>query len=317
MLSINTHRAAFVALAVLCSALLTGCGQEDPNTLVRETFGGEEKKVDSGRLSVNVSVRAQGSPQLSQPVQVSLSGPFQSQGKRKLPKFDLSLSFSAGGQRLNAGATSTGTAGFVKLMGTAYQVPAQVVNQLQQAYAQAQANAEAERKRRDQSLSALGVDPSRWLRNPRNVGSEEVAGADTEHVAATVDVPRLLQDVNRLLERARAQNLPQAGQLPPAITPEQQQQAARAVRRATFDFWTGKDDRILRKLAITLDLQVPEEERAQAQGVTSGQLSFTLQMAELNEDQRIVAPPNPRPFNELGPALGGLGLGGAGGAPGG
>ena len=38
---------------------------------------------------------------------------FESQGKAKLPKFDLALSLSSGGQRFTAGAVSTGEKGFL------------------------------------------------------------------------------------------------------------------------------------------------------------------------------------------------------------
>jgi hypothetical protein len=319
---INTVRRGFVAvlLGVLALTVSACGGGESVQTLIDKTFSApdKEKQIRSGRVALDLSVRVQGSPQLTQPIEVKLNGPFQSQGKGKLPKFDFGVSANASGQSFQAGAVSTGAAGFLKVQGTAYELPAQLYTQLQQTYAQAQQRQQAGGQTTTQpSLASLGIDPRKWLVDAKRLDDEEVGGADTAHVSARIDVPKLIADVNTALQRARSQGISGAGQLPPAISPEQQRQVTQAIRGATFDFWTGTDDHILRKMAIRLDFTVPEAERAQAQGVSGGRIAFTFSLASLNEAQRIVAPPNPRPFNELSSALGGLGLGGlVGGAPG-
>ena len=312
MLLTNTVRRSFVALVLALIALGgTACGGPDVNELIDQTFA-EDKKVDSGRLSVAVNVRTQGGPpQLSQPVDLRLSGPFQGQGERQLPKFDFALTANLGGRSVNAGATSTADAGFVKLQGQAYRVEDSIFASFKQAYQQAQTQAARERQRGGDSPTTLGIDPRAWLRNAKVVGDEDVAGAETTHVAAQVDVPRLLDDVSEALGKARSQGLPQAGQLPPSLTPEQRRQVQEAVRGASFDFWTGKDDKVLRRLRVRLNFQVPPAERARTGGVTGGQVTFTLELADLNEGQSVSAPANPRPFSELGGALGGLGGGAA------
>jgi hypothetical protein len=317
---LNTVRYAFVAVLLAFFALAgAGCGGEDVHTLIEKTFSGHnDTQVKSGRLSLGLSIKAQGSPALTQPVDLKLSGPFQSLGQGKFPSFDFALDLNASGQRLNAGAVSTSSAGYLKLQGNAYELPAQAFSALQQAYKQAQAKSQSGGEKTNPSLASLGVDPQKWLVDAKKEGDEDVAGTDTVHVSAKIDVPKLVADVNTVLQRARSRGLDQSGQLPPSITPAQQKQISDAIRGATFDFWTGKDDKVLRRLVINLDFSVPEPERAQAQGVTGGQVAFTLQLAELNKQQKIAAPANPRPFSELGSALGGLGLGGVlgGGAPG-
>jgi hypothetical protein len=45
----------------------------------------------------------------------------------------------------------------------------------------------------------------------------------------------------------------------------------------------------------------------------SASVRFDLSLLEVNEDQEIEAPENPKPFSELADQLGGLGLGGLGG----
>lgn len=316
MLATNTARRAFVALFLALFALAPlACGGDDPNELIDQTFKGG-KKVSSGRVSVGVTIRAQGSPQLSQPVDVRLNGPFQSQGKGQLPKFAFDLNVNAAGRPVTAGAISTGNAGFVQVQGTAYQISDQIFAAFRQGYQQAQQRAQQEKGKSNTGLA--GIDPKQWLRDAKVEDNEDVAGTDTQHVSSKLDVPKLLADVNSAVQKARAQGLPQAGQLPQSITPAQQKKVAEAIKGATFDFWTGADDKILRRLRIAVNFQVPEAERAQAQGVTGGQLAFSLEMAELNKPQQIAAPANAKPFNDLIQAsrqlgLGGL-LGGAGGA---
>lgn len=321
MPAFNTVRRAFVALLLaLCPLALVACGGEDPQELIDQTFG-NTSDVRSGKINVGLTINAEGSPQLSQPVTVKLSGPFQSQGKGKLPKFDFGINVNAAGQTYTAGATSTGTAGFVKVLGNAYEIPQQLFASFEQNYARAQSSAE-QRQQGDQgaSLASLGVDPRKWLIDPEVVGDEDVGGASTTHVSARIDVPKLLDDVNRAVAEARQRNLPQAQSLPPSITPAQRQQVQEAIRNATFEFWTGKDDKVLRRLAVKIDFQVPAAERQGAGGVSGGRLVFDYQLSGLNQPQQVAAPANPQPFAELVQAgRGGLGalLGASGGGAGG
>ena len=313
----NTARRAFVALLVaLCPLALVACGGEDPQELINQTFQ-NTSDVRSGKIDVGLTINAQGSPQLSQPVTVKLTGPFQSQGQGKLPKFDFGVNINAAGQAYTAGATSTGTAGFVKVLGNAYELPPQLFASLQQNYARAQSS-----QNQGASLGSLGIEPRNWLVDPEVVGEEDVGGTATQHVSARIDVPKLLEDVNRAVAQARERNLPQAQSLPPSITPAQRQQVQEAIRNATFEFWTGSDDKVLRRLAIKIDFQVPAAERQGAGGVSGGRLAFAYQLSGLNQPQQVAAPANPQPFAELVQAgRGGLGAllgaaGGAGGAPG-
>ncbi len=307
----NTARVALVALLLaVCAVAVAACGGEDVNKLIDQTFSAN-KQVNSGKVTVDLMVKAKGSPQLSQPVDLRLSGPFQTQGKGNLPKFDFALNLTTSGRTFNAGATSTGAAGFLKLQGTAYQISDQVFAAFRQGYQQAQSQANAQNGGKGSLTPAsLGIDPRAWLKDASNEGDEDVAGTKATHVSAKIDVPKLLTDVNGALAKVRSQGLPQAGQLPSAITPAQQKKVADAVKNATFDFWTGTDDKILRKMQVKVDFEVPQAERASARGVTSGQLAFSLQLAELNQPQTISAPANPRPFTDLTSALGSLGVGG-------
>src|SRR4051794_32284912 len=124
---IRLSRLAIVP-ALLVLAVVSACGgddqagaQQDVGTLLRQTFTGD-KHIESGRLAVTLDVDARGTGQVRGPIKVALSGPFQSNGAKKLPSFDLAVKLSGVGQDIDAGVTSTGASGFVSFMGQPYRI---------------------------------------------------------------------------------------------------------------------------------------------------------------------------------------------------
>jgi hypothetical protein len=308
-------------LLLLClgALLVAGCGgggesaseDTDVNTLLEQTFTGEHK-VDSGKLDLSLRIDAQGgsSSQLQGPISVKLSGPFETQGEGRLPKFDMDASFEGAGQSFQAGVTSTGDKGFVNFQGTEYEVSSQVFQQFKAGYEQAQKQA-AEQNKDQQSLATLGIDPRRWLTDAQNAGEAMVGDAETIKITGGVDVTKLLDDVNAALEKARGLGVQGSEQLPEKLTDEQKRQAAEAVRNVKVEIYTGKEDSTLRRMLITFDVQAPAGSGGDAQ---SGSLALDFSLLDLNEGQDIEAPSGAKPFDELLGQLGGLGLGGMGGS---
>jgi hypothetical protein len=311
-----------LALALVAALTLAACGGggEDATKVLNQTFSGG-KKVRSGKLDLALTFSGQGVPQLKGPVTVKLNGPFQSSGTGTLPQFDFSLALGGGGQSFAAGAISTGDKGFLKFQGQTYAVPANVFASFKQGYEQAQKQAQQKGKQ-NTSLSSLGIDPRDWLKDPKTEDDVDVQGTKTTHVSAGVDVGKLLDDVSKVLQRARGQ-LGQAGQVPTSITPQQRKTIEDAIKDAKFDVYSGKDDHILRRMTVRLSFQVPEKSRGQANGLKGGDLNFDLTLANLNQQQTIAAPTGARPFSELTAklrsSLGGLAGGGgtSGGSTGG
>jgi hypothetical protein len=183
-----------IKIAALLSALLVaialsvgGCigGDEDDNVedVLQQTFSGE-KKVDSGRIRVDVTARLEGLPGT---VSILLQGPFAELERSiaetgQIPEAQLDMRVSGGGQRFDAGATSTGTRVYVKFRGKHYVLPQRSFNQLREQLERAQARPD----RRQPDLAALGIDPSRWLDDSKHEGTEEIGGT----AAAAADPPR-------------------------------------------------------------------------------------------------------------------------------
>jgi hypothetical protein len=279
----------------------------DVAEVLRQTFG-EDKDIKSGRLDVSARLDAQGLAQLQGPVSLRLAGPFVSTKPDELPRFDFEGELDAGGQTLRAGATSTGEKGFISFQGQAYALTEELYAELKKGYAEENAQNKGED---DEGISfkSLGVDPQRWLRDPKYVGKEQVGGAETFHIRSGIDVPRLLDDLNRVLARAEQVQ----GQRARQLTEQERQQIAEAVGDARMEVWTGEEDKILRRINVRLRFEVPEAAQQQAQGLTGGTLRFDLAFGAINEEQEIREPEGAKPLAEL---TGGQ-AGGAGGAAGG
>jgi len=305
-------------VAALLALVIAGCGgggsgsgesaDEDASVdeLLQKTFSGE-KKVESGKLDLSLNIDVQGgqNAQVQGPISLKLSGPFQTQGKGQLPKFDMDASFEGAGQNLKAGVASTGDKGFVNFQGTEYAVSDQVFQQFKSGYEQAQKQAE-EKNGDQQSLATLGIDPRRWLTNPKNEGEAKVGDTDTIKITGGVDVNKLLDDVNTAIEKARGLGVQGSNELPEKLTEEQKKQAADAIKDLGVEIYTGKDDTTLRRMVVKMDVQNTSANNE------SGSLTLDFSLTELNEDQEIEAPSGAKPFDQLLGQLGGLGLGGAG-----
>jgi hypothetical protein len=304
---------AALALGVTACGGSGGGGEEasentDVDTLLSDTFKGN-KDVKSGKLNLSLNVDAKGAEGVNGPITVKVSGPFQSQGKQTLPKFDIDFAFDGGGQSIKAGLTSTGEKGFVNFQGNEYVVSDQVFKQFKSGYEQAQSQ---NTSKQQQSLSSLGLDPRQWLTNPKNEGEVKVGDDDTIKITGGVDVNKLLDDLNQALKKTRELGVQGTQNLPTQLTPEQRKQVVDAVKNPRVEIYTGKDDTILRRMVIALGIVAPEGSGQSG----SADIKFDLSISDLNEDQEIAAPSGAKPFDQLLSQLGGLGLGGLGGSGG-
>jgi hypothetical protein len=294
-----------LAVVALAAGLLAGCGggsEEDAKALLKRGFN---ESIESANVTIDISAKVDGVPQLNQPVRVKLGGPYQSNGKTKLPSLNWDVSVSGGGQTFSAGLISTGDKGFVNFQGTNYQVDDSTMTQLQQAAAQGGTSG-------SKSLKQFGVDPLNWVTDASVEGESDVAGVKTKHVTTGLDVEKLFQDLNKVVARAGGA----VGQAKPTqLTPELIDQIKKIVKDPKLDVYVGKDDGKIRRFALSLDFEVPKDSQQQARGVKGGNLSVSVEFANVGEPQTIQAPANAKPISDLGKQL--RGLGGALGATGG
>jgi hypothetical protein len=312
--------AVLVLLAVLAVGVAACGGSDDKSsgadadapTLLKDTFGANHP-IRSGRLDANLDVDLKGLARITEPLSLHLNGPFQSNGGKTLPNFALGLDLQGGEKPITVGAVFAGGGGYLTIEGQAFDLGAELYKTFKTGYEKAKASASSKSADDDQaSLSALGISPLRWLQDPKNVGTEDIAGTQTVHLASGVNVAKLLEDVSTLLGKAKgvtsAGGAATGTAVPTSLTAEQRDLITKSIKSAKVDVWTGAKDHTLRKVAVNVQVDVPQELRAKAGNLQTGHVIFQVTIAQLNQAQKIVKPANVRPIAELRSALTDLGL---------
>jgi hypothetical protein len=308
------------------AVVLAACGSSSGGSsqtaasLLKQTFTGSHT-VSSGNLRFQLTLSPSGSSTLKGPITLSFGGPFQSRGAAKLPASNFNISFDALGQSGSIAILSTGTAGYVTVQGTSFQLPAASFQKLESSFSQLSSSPAGSTG--SGSLSKLGIDPLHWLVNPSVVGTQNVGGAQTTHIRASVDVAALLGDVDTFLQKASSLGVSGTSRLPTGISQATKSRIAAEVKNPTVDVWTGKRDNTLRKLSLNLTMPVSGQVSSSLGGLNAAGIGLSLQYADLNQPQTITPPTTVRPYSEfqtelqsfLGQVEGSLG-GAAGGSTG-
>jgi hypothetical protein len=286
----------FAALAtglVACGGGDSGGSGENPQTVLDQTFSGDNEKVNSGDIDLSLKVSTSGDQAGS--FDASLSGPFENQGDKKVPKFDLNVTASGSGQgqdfNFDGGLTSTGDAAFVNYKGSDFQVDQSIFDQFKSQVESATSTSNAQSG--TEFFKQLGIDdPKSLLTNLSNDGTADIKGTETNHVSGDLDVGKTVDAFKSLLGSASLlQQL--GGQSSSLPDPAQLDQVKQAVKNAHFDIYSGVDDHILRGLTIALSIEPPS-------GSTSKvDIDFDFKVGALNESQTIEAPSNPKSFGDL------------------
>jgi hypothetical protein len=303
-----------LCLALGAAFLVAGCGgdDEDPEDVLRETFSGEHT-VNSGTVDVSVSGSVEGATGGN--FDASVSGPFQAT-EGEFPQFDLTVSATGegAGQSIDfeGGLTSTGDAMFVNYNGTDYEVDQATFKQIQQNYEASQAQTEDTGSFQEQCQTAAeqgGIDPSlcdidpfSLLTNLENEGEEDVEGASTTHVHGDINV----EEIGNLAAEAIAAS-PQGAFLPPEAIDQATAQVEEAVDEASFDVYSGTDDKILRRFDLNLGITAPDD-AAVAVPIEGADLTLSIVLGAVNEPQTIEAPADAQPFEGLLEELGASGI---------
>lgn len=288
---------ALLAAAIL-SLALAACGGSsgDATQLLHQTFTGSHK-IKSGNVGFALTVDPVGSSTLRGPITISLGGPFQSLGAGKLPASAFNIALSAMGSGVSATIISTGTSGYVTFQGSSYKLPPATFQRLESSFSQLGSTPGASTG--SGVLGKLGIQPQHWLVNPQVVGDEAIAGTDTTHIRAGINVAALLADLNTFLQRASSLGVSGASSFPRSISAAARNRIATEVQNPTVDVWTGKSDKTLRRLQIRLTLPVSGQTSTLLGGLRSAGIGLTMQYANLNQAQTITAPSTVLPYSEF------------------
>jgi hypothetical protein len=78
------------------------------------------------------------------------------------------------------------------------------------------------------------------------------------------------------------------------LSGESADQVESAVRSATIDVYTGKEDRLLRKLDVSIDFA---PEAAKVKELLGASVRFTLAISNPNEPVTVETPTNAQPYS--------------------
>ncbi|MFN2612773.1 MAG: hypothetical protein ABR536_05335 [Solirubrobacterales bacterium] len=289
------------AMACLAALGLVACGggggnDEDPQKVLDETF---QSGKDYSKGVVDLSFKLAASGDQTGSLDASIKGPFQGD-RGAFPQFDLTADVNLEGSGQNfgfqGGLASTADAAYVNFQGTDYQVDDATFNNFKQLFLSLQGQKSGQQ--------ASGLDPSSFLTDLSNEGTEDVDGTETIHISGKADVNKL---VDQIKSAPAAANAPGAAQL---------DQLKSTIKSADFDVFTGADDKRLRKIDANLVFEPPADQTGgNSEKIT---IQFTFGFSDLGQPQTITAPSNPQPLSVLLQKYGinPNGLGGALGAAG-
>lgn len=289
----------FVALLALTSAL-AACGggsSEDPQTIVDEaTLQG----VESADLELALGLDLKGKE--SGHVDVSLSGPFQSESEAELPELDLTASAKGqvGSEKIDfeGGFTLLGDKAYVGYQGTEYEVDPTTFN-----FVRALIKRKTGVKNPSTEITACQeaaseIKLSNLIENLKSGGSADVGGTSTTKVSGDLDVGGAVQAAIELSENpACSEQLNAAGSLPSKSQLEKSKgELESAVQAAHVDLYVG-DDHIVRRISVQATIEPTKGKGTEK--VKSVEVEFDLKLNSVNEEQTIEAPKTSKPLSAL------------------
>ncbi len=289
----------FLALIALTSAL-AACGggsSDSPQSIVDEaTLQG----IESGEIDLALGIGAKG--EKSGHVDVSLSGPFQSESEAELPELDLSATAkgSIGGEDVdfNGGFTLLGgNKAYVGYEGAEYEVDPTTFSFVKSAIKKQGGGQSSEASACTDAAGELKI--SDFMENLEEGGSADVGGTSTSKVSGDLNAAAALDTVSELIEDpACSEQLKAAGPLPSAAELDAAKGMVQdSVKDAHVDLYVG-DDHIVRRISAQATIEPPAGSAGKgASSVVT--LDLDLKLSGVNEDQTISAPQSSKPLSDL------------------
>src|SRR3954466_1574835 len=183
---LRTYRSLLLVVIVVSTSLLAACGGQSSSDVKDTLDKAFSTPIKSANIDLEVTLNLDGVKQLNGPVKLSVQGPYESGGNKTIPKADWDVAASAAGQNFSAAFTSTGDNAWVGFQGQNYEVGKGAVARVNQQIQQAAGTT------KKKGLAQFGVNPRDWITNAQDEGSSKIAGVDTDHVSAALDVAKFL-----------------------------------------------------------------------------------------------------------------------------
>jgi len=266
-----------------------GANSAEVRKLLRQTFG-PNPKATSGKLSGTVDINVKGAARYREPVQVTLSGPFNQSGGSEA-EASLSVGLQLRGGALGGELVLVDDRVVIGLGSSGYTIPQSIAGTIRGPLAKTDNGLSS-------VLAVFGVAPQRWAKNPRIVGDERVAGEDTIHGTADINAGRFFLDVARLTKVLTSLRITEIVGLPREIDRTARAALVRSMKSATGNVWTGADDKVLRKATFDMSLKPSSKDRRTLK-FSSLTLRGELNVTEVGTPQKIETPKIAGTFDDL------------------
>jgi hypothetical protein len=270
------------AAAVVLGLALAGCGSSEAQDALGEATG-KLGEIESGVLRLKVA--AEPSTMGDSAIGFELDGPFALAGAGgELPRAEMAYTQIAGPNRAEVGFISSGEAAWVEVEGQAYELPPEQVERLRAGDGEG-------------GGPLAELDVASWTRDAKLSEGSRVDGQATERVRGSVDVAEAINDLARVLEQTGGG---EAVQGLTELEDEDAEQVGEAVRSAPIEIVFGKQDRLLRRLRVTLDFAIePRELRGGLGRLSGAKVTLDLHISEPNGEVRIEEPVDALPYDQL------------------
>jgi hypothetical protein len=263
-------RALPVLLAVLLLLVLAACGGGDDAQEVLAETSANMGEIRSGDLSMELVFSAQDGERAG----FTLEGPFALRGAGQLPDAQLDYTQIAGQQTATQTFITKGDKAYVRIGATTYELPQETATGIGSTLGT--------------SGGLAAVQLSSWVENPSLEGGEEIGGDETDRISADLNISATVDTLMAIASQLGGTE-PLAG-----LSGTSAEQVEAAVENAEIDVWTGKDDRLLRRVQIAVDFAPAAEKVRDLLGAS---LDFTLEIANPNEPVTVEQPTNVEPFS--------------------
>ena len=295
----NRARSLFVFIVLIAfTAALTACGSSgsnDPQSVVDEaTLQG----IESGKIDMAVKADVQGKKGGN--LNISLSGPFQSEEEAETPNLD--LSFSVNGTVDNekidreGGLTLLGDKAFVGYEGTEYEVDSTTFNYVKSLVKQ-QGGKDGSSGTSACQEAASDFELKNFVENLKSEGSADVGGTETTKISGDLNGSGALEALSELVEDpACSAQLKSGGPLPsPAELEDAKSTIKDSLKSAHVELYVG-DDHIVRRVTAKATIEPPADSKMPAERID---LDLDLTLTGVNEEQTISAPDQSKPLSDL------------------
>lgn len=274
-------RTLAILVALAAAALLAACGSDDEQhsadagRLLAEAF---QTPVERGKMSLAAELQLDGLPGFGDGIEIRAKGPFTK------TETDLDVSIGGLGPGLAGGLTVTEDNIYIEVAGSAYELGEDELARIKREFE------EETGRDSDSSFADLGVDIAEWIEDPRVEGQEKVAGTTVTKVSAGLDVAQMLEDLQGALGMAR-ESL--------ALSKEDRERLAGFAEDARVDVYVDEASQTVRRVALDVEFEVPEDARGHIGGAEGGAATIDLTLTDIGRPQRIEAPGDARPLDDL------------------